>query len=179
MYKLRVFQPGFGPRIVSAFMSDLQASDLSSQNILCTGAGAPAAGTLPPGFTNYLAGDLYFDTNGTMAYVCTAPGTNASSTWQQIGSGGGGYQGQWNPTIAYASGVTVRVPNTAVYNGIAIIAATYSSIQAVPRDPNGAQIPQFPEPTSGRYWELVSFTAQSGTGCGSQPGGYVNATIPI
>lgn len=90
MYRTRVWQPAVGPRIVSAFMSDLQGGDLSAQNISCSGNGAPAAGTLPAGFTNYLPGDLYFDAAGKQGYQCTAAGTNATSTWQAIGTGGGG-----------------------------------------------------------------------------------------
>jgi hypothetical protein len=100
-YAVRVWQPGVGPRIVSCDMSDLQAADLSTQNILSNGVGVPAAG-LPAGFTNYLPGDRYFDYQGKQGYVCTGAGTNVSSSWQTDGGGGSGAVQQFK--ISYDAG---------------------------------------------------------------------------
>jgi hypothetical protein len=112
MYRLRIFQATVGPRIISAFMSDLQGVldannvpvGLSQQNILCPpGSGPPGAGTLLAGFMNYLPGDWYFDLNGKQAYVCVTAGTNATSTWQAIGSAGG-TSGQQQFKLSYDAG---------------------------------------------------------------------------
>jgi len=63
---------------------------------LFKGSGPPAAGTLSAANVNvlicngkYLVDDLYQDTTARVLYVCTAPGTNATSDWVKISGGGG------------------------------------------------------------------------------------------
>lgn len=90
MFKIRINQPGYGPRIISFEASDLQAKDLSTQPCLFQTAGAPGATTLLPGNGAYIAGDECTDTTNVAKYLCTAGGTNASSVWKQISGGGGG-----------------------------------------------------------------------------------------
>jgi hypothetical protein len=186
MFKLRINHPGFGPRIISFFASDLQSQDLSGIPVKFYGAGPPSAATLLPGNGAYLLVDRYEDTNAHALYSCTTAGTNATSVWTQISGGsGGGYMGDWNPANAYTQGQIVRVPNTIVYDGITILAGTYGCNQSVPALstlPPGYSttfIPQFPEPAAGRCWTSISFTPQSASGGGAQPGGFANATIPV
>lgn len=174
-YKIRIYQPGLGPRIISFFASDLQAGDLSMQSILCPVIGGVA--NLPKGFTPYLPGDICLDATGIVSF-CTQPGDNQSSKWQPVGSGG--YGGDWSPTMTWPKGIIVRVANTMVIGGVTVIAAHYGAIQNVPANAAGSQIPQFPEPQNNRYWNLIAFTAQStNQNCGSAMVSFVNATNPL
>jgi hypothetical protein len=95
MFPLRINLPGYGPKIITALMSNLSTTDLRAQTCDFTGAGAPAASTLLAGNGKYIVGDRYIDTTNTAAYVCTAAGSNASSVWAQTGSSGGGGSSVW------------------------------------------------------------------------------------
>lgn len=102
-YGVRINQPGFGPRIVAALMSDLAAGDLSAQPCLFWGAGAPSDSTLLPGNGAYIVGDEYTDVQGNAKYFCSTAGTNETSAWTQISGGASGnwnYRGTWTSSPA-------------------------------------------------------------------------------
>ena len=124
-YGFRIFQPGYGPKIIVADLSDLGPfpsgtgpfTDLRTQNIYCTGSGAPSATTLSAGNysatiggSGYLAGDAYFDKSGKGWWVCTTGGANAGSAWNQI-SGSGGSDTQYTITAVNQNTVTATDPH--------------------------------------------------------------------
>jgi hypothetical protein len=180
MYKIRIYQPGFGPRIISAFMSDLQAGDLSTQTFVFVCPGGTA--NLLPGYTNYLAGDMFFDPTSGGVWGCTKAGSNTSSTWQQIsGSGSGGGWILWNNQLVQA-GTTVRVAQSGTIGGVIVTPGTYFCVQNVGGSGSGNQIPQYPEPTVGTvYYRMVSLGPQLFGICTSsgQQNIYINASAPL
>lgn len=183
MFKIRINQPGFGPRIISFFASDLQAQDLSAQPCLFPITGAPTGLTLPAGNGAYIIADMAFDFNGKVLYGCTQAGTNASSVWIALTSQGG-FQGNYNPLQNYPKGSFMRVPNTTVINGITVLAGFYCAaldVNVGAQGPQGNQIPQFPEPQQSQvYWYNMSFLGTVvNQGCGGPVGSFANATNPL
>lgn len=189
-YKIRIYQPGFGPRIISAFMSDLQAGDLSNQVIFFPCPGGTA--NLPAGFTNYIVGDCFFDPVAGQIWGCTQAGSNqvgqtGGSVWQAVSGGGGGFMGVYAPGTAYAKGSSVVVLNTTTLPGapgqgqVIVLAGRYSAAVAIPAAiPNNNYIPQFPEPSQNPCWYLDSFRPNAmNQNCGTGLTGYLNATNPI
>ena len=123
MYFVRVNQPGYGPKIIAALLSDLgplsQAvgpfTDLRTQGCQFTGSGAPSASTLLAGNydptipgSGYLANvDFYLDNSNPSSpayYACTTGGSDATSQWQKISGGGSNgnwnYRGLWSAAVA-------------------------------------------------------------------------------
>jgi hypothetical protein len=196
LYQLRVNQPGYGPKIVTCLLSDLDPispatqSDLWQQPAYFQGSGAPAAGTLLAGnynaakpLTGYLVGDLYSDTNGAVLYLCTTAGSNATSVWKQISGSGGGFKGYYNPANAYSQGDIINVPNTFTValglTNVTVLAGTYGCLTATAANPtNAVQYPQFPLPT-GACWVWFAPGIVNAGQCGNSANNYAASTIPL
>jgi hypothetical protein len=129
--------------------------------------------------------DYYLDITTLTApvlYVCTASGTNSTSTWAKISGGGGGnYAGTYSNASAYSAGQIVRVQSSAAVGGVTPTIGVYGCINSVPGSGTGNQVPQYPEPGSGTvYWQLIAFGAQEvGVCTGTSQNAYINASAPF
>lgn len=203
LYKIRVFQPGYGPKIVVCLLSDLGDVDsggMPSQNILFPITGSPTSSTLPAGNysgsipgSGYLAGDVA--ATGSSLWICTTAGSNqvgspGGSAWSQVSGGG---SAQWLLWInqAIPAGTTIRVASSGTYGNVTTTPGTYICVVSTPGGANGLtaagdpgfnQIPQYPEPASGTvYFRLIALGPQLFGVC--SPGGsenvYVNSSAPL
>lgn len=161
------------PKIIS-----VPATGLNLQSRTFWGAGAPSANTLQAGpqviHPMYLTGsatsapDLYFDMTGFALWICTANGTNATSVWKQISGNNvtGINFSIYNSGSIYSPGAFVRVPMTAVVNGISLTPGHYICAVTVTGSANQNMIPQYPEPATGTvYWYWVGFLGQPASEC--------------